>query len=451
MEKIFFSEIAGLFSAEVKEDFEILNIVTDTRKIEKGCLFVALKGDNFDGNDFVEEAFSLGARAAVSDRNHDDSRIITVSDTKAALGKIAAWYRRRFDIIAVAVTGSVGKTTTKQFISSVLSEKYKTLKTEGNLNNEIGLPLTIFNLDSSYKAAVFELGMNNSGEIERLSNIAGPSIAVITNVGMAHIENLGSRENIAKAKLEIVSGLAKDGALIISGDEPLLVSGAANLWGKTVSFGEGENCDYRAESIFEVESETDFVIACGGEKNAANIGAIGKHNVQNALAAAAVGEAAGLSMEEIIRGLSKFENTGGRQKIYDMGNIRLIDDSYNANPDSMKAGLSVLAGFDGGTRFAILSDMLELGQFGEQSHLEVGRIAAQNCDVLLAFGNDAKFYIDGAKEKGMEKAFFFDSPEEIAKYLAENAYEGDTLLFKASRGMAVERVLNALVKAWKES
>ena len=452
METMRLAELTELLGLPEMPDAEIKSVVTDSRKITKDCLFVALSGEKFDGNAFVEEALDKGAAAAVSTRVMPDRMVLTVPDTLAALGAIARYYKSKFSVLTVAVTGSVGKTTTKEFIYAVLSEKYKTLKTEGNFNNEIGLPLTIFGLDSSYEALVLEMGMNHAGEMHRLSCIGTPDIAVITNVGTAHIENLGSREGIRDAKLEILDGLKESGMLIYNADEPLLAQSERAAGVRHTGFGiENEEADLRAGGIFELEGETDFIIEGCGEQFAVNIATIGRHNVANALCAAAVGLAAGLTPGQIADGLTHFENAGGRQNIYHMGGVRLIDDTYNANPDSMRAALSVLASFPK-RRIAVLGDMLELGAAAEQSHREIGMRAAACCERLFALGPLSKACREGALVAGMAEgaARHFENRQDLVCALKDTVREGDTVLFKGSHSMHMDEALADLVRLWNE-
>lgn len=445
MERMKLAELTTLLGVEELPEADLRAVVTDSRKITKDCLFVALSGENFDGNDYVEEALEKGAAAAISTRAFPELPVITVSDTLEALGEIATYYKNKFKVKTVAVTGSVGKTTTKEFIYSALKEKYKTLKTDGNFNNEIGLPLTIFNLSEEIEVLVVELGMNHKGEMERLSRIARPDIAVITNIGTAHIENLGSREGILAAKLEILEGTDPEGLLLYNGDEPLLREAAKILSIKSESFGMDASNDYYADGIFELDGETDFVLHHEEEEYAVNIAALGQHNVQNALCAAAVATALELSTLQIQHGLSCFEQAAGRQNIYELSGIRLIDDTYNANPDSMKAALSVLKSFEG-RRIAVLGDMLELGDTAKEAHLEIGEVAAKCADIVLAAGQFSSEVKSGAEEGGLNNSHAFLNQEDLITKLCAEIQTGDTILFKGSRSTHMEEVLKAVVK-----
>jgi len=446
-------------------------ISSDSRKIPNDAVFAAVRGENFDGNDFVNAAFENGAEAALCERCPDAPKgdVIVVENTLAALGKMGRAVRRDIDPLTVAVTGSVGKTTTKEFIHAVLSQKYNTHKTEGNLNTEIGLPFTLFGLTHAHNALVVELGMDHAGEIERLSKIAEPDIAVITNIGHSHIENLGSREGIRDAKLEIIKGLREGGKLVLNGDEPLL----AGIEGAIYVGCENPNCDVLIEDIIETEEGSIFNLVLGrtygynmrsvaGSRHVDNIEirTHGKHNVFNAAIAYAVGELAGLSSDEIRAGLLNFKNTGMRQNIYEIKNgVTVIEDCYNASPESMEASLSVLSKVTAGKRkenkkaraVAVLGRMLELGDYSLEGHKRAGRAAARNkADILVVFGNGAEGIIEGAKEEGFDEKniYFFpdiNDPKAPAEKLREILREGDTVLFKASNIIRLARVIE-LVK-----
>ena len=338
--KLLLNEIAdmakGTLIGDTAVDIEIKTVTTDSRVKVSAGLFVALVGEKFDGHDYVGKAFDNGAVCAIVDRiteNTGENCYILVSDTRVALGNLAKGFKDKMSPLTVAVTGSIGKTTTKEFIYAVLSEKYKTLRTEGNFNNDIGLPMTLLGLSPENDAAVLEMGMSHFGEIEYLSSIASPNIAVVTNIGRSHIENLGSREGIRDAKLEIRKGMPRDGVLILNGDEPLLedVAGA-------VYVGENKSCDCVIENIIEGENGSAFDLECRGERvESIIVPVIGRHNVMNAAFAFAVGVFAGLGEFEIRRGLMNFKNTGMRQNIYEAHNRTIIADCYNASPESVKA------------------------------------------------------------------------------------------------------------------
>ena len=445
MEKMMLSEIAACLGADCPKECEITEISTDTRTITEGSLFVAIKGENFDGNEFIEKAIAQGAAAAVCERSADGCPCIVTDDTRKAFLDIARLYRKKFSPVLVGVTGSVGKTTTKEMTALVLSEKYKTLKTQGNLNNGIGLPKTLFRLDSSYEAAVIEMGMNHFGEIESLTKTALPTMAVITNIGYSHIENLGSREGILKAKLEILDGMEKDSPLITNGDNDLLSPLKEKLARPVILYGiENDNNDVKAVDIREENGNTYFNISFDGAEYNMMIPCIGMHNVMNALCAFTVGIKSGLTTEQIASALTKYQPEGMRQRIENKNGVDVIIDCYNASPDSMKAALSVLSGMKvSGRKIAVLGDMLELGERSEELHRLVGEYACEyKPDMVCCYGEQARYIADEAEKCGIKTvAFGKNKKEELTKMLSNELMPGDAVLFKASRGMKLEEVI----------
>ena len=429
-------------------DKKITAITTDSRDICGGALFVAIKGEHFDGNNYLNAAHESGAVCSLAERVPEGFAgcAIVCESTKIALGKIAKAYKDRIAPLTVAVTGSVGKTTTKEFIYAVLSEKYKTLKTEGNFNSDIGLPMTLLGLSEDDSAAILEMGMSAKGEIEYLSKIASPRIAVITNIGSSHIGLLGSREAIRDAKLEIREGLLKDGTLILNGDEPLLAGIEGAIY---VSF-ENENAEYYISGIVEGENGTAFDLSVKGNKyESVLIPTVGEHNVLNAAYAFAVGSAAGLGEFEIRRGLLKYKSADMRQQIYNKGGKVILEDCYNASPESMIAAIKVLSGIaarKGGRKVAVLGDMRELGSYSKEEHRKVGAaVAAYSIDLLFTIGKDAKEIAESALYFGLEKENVYvfediDDVERIGKAIADVTGPSDVILFKASRAVALERV-----------
>lgn len=448
MEKLYLSEIAKCLGAKCPKECEITEISTDTRNLPKDCLFLAIKGENFDGHSFISKAIESGAAAAVSEYQVNDCPCVVTDSTRTALLKIAGYYRQKFSPILVGVTGSVGKTTTKEMIALVLSEKYKTLKTQGNLNNEIGLPKTLFNLNSSHKAAVIEMGMNHFGEIERLSNTAKPTMAVITNIGFSHIENLKSQEGILKAKLEILSGMEESAPLVTNGDDPHLAPLKKSLDRPVYLYGiENEECDYRALNVKEKNGVTSFDIKWNGREISAEIPCIGVHNVMNAVGAFAVGILNCLTPEEIICALKKYKPDGMRQNIVKKGDKTVIVDCYNASPDSMKASLSVLSKMKcNGRKIAVLGDMLELGDASESLHRLVGKYAAEcKPDGLFCYGDAASYICAEASSHGLPSAFFHKGDMDMmAEFIKNHLKSGDVILFKASRGMKLEKLIDKI-------
>lgn len=450
METLRVSEIAKVCGGEFNIDTEITSVAIDTRKIEKGCLFICIKGERFDAHRFIDEAFEKGAAAVmISEDVKIDKSYIKVDDTAKQMLSLAGYYRSKFDIPIVALTGSVGKTTTKEFTHLVVNSKYKAIKTLGNLNNEIGLPQMLFMLDSSTEAAVIEMGMNHFGEIHRLSTATQPTVGIITNIGVSHIENLGSREGILEAKLEILDGLKKGAPLLLNGDNDLL-STVKNDDYKIYFYAVDNDADFKAVDIKENPNTTSFTVQYFGKEQKITIPAIGKHNVYNALAAFAVGILLDIDAETAADALKNYEPSGMRQKVVEINGITSIEDCYNASPDSMKAGITTLAGIQACKKIAVLSDMLELGEYSEQAHYDVGTMAAENkIDYLLCVGSDAKYIVDGARDNGLLNAYLFDSKQSLTDKLFEIAEKGDAVLFKASRGMKLEEVISEIYKRWE--
>jgi UDP-N-acetylmuramoyl-tripeptide--D-alanyl-D-alanine ligase len=437
-----------LFGADKEARF--FSYSTDSRKISGGELFFALSGEKFDAHRFVPDVVAAGALCAVvSKPQAENIPHILVRDTRTALGAFARGYYARFASLTVGVTGSVGKTTTKEFIAAVLAEKYETAKTQGNFNNEIGLPMTLLAFEAPKNALVAEMGMSARGEISRLTRIARPDIAVITNIGSSHLENLGTRENIALAKLEIAEGLSEGGLLIVNGDEPLL-AGAKSVWENTLFVSlQSEKCDYFA---YNIKEEAGFTSFCYNTPKAAgrcaSIPAAGRHNVYNALLAIAVGEAAGLTCEQTEKGLLAFKGAAMRAEAKKRGDFTLVEDCYNASPESMRASIDVLAGgtYGAGRKIAFLGEMRELGKDSPAMHFGVGKYAAEKgVDLLFAFGAGAEEIALGAESAGMSAEKIFRLPDAenadaAAEKLKENLKKGDIVLFKASRALGLERV-----------
>ena len=442
------------------EEEEINEFCRDTRIIKEGDAYIGIKGENFDGNTLWKNAFENGASTVIlqgidfSKENlekYQNENIIVVEDTIEALADIATYRRMLFgkDLPVIGVTGSVGKTSTKDIIANVVSQKYKTLKTQGNNNNNIGLPFTIFNLKDQ-EAAVIEMGMNHFGEISKLTKIAKPTISVITNIGTSHIGNLGSRENILKAKLEILEGMDKK-VLVINNDNDLLHK--FYLENKDVeihTYGSENESEVTAENIVLNENESEFVCNIKGEKFNVKVPVGGIHFVYNALCAATVGTLLGLSKEQIENGIKTFELTKKRMDITELKNgVTIINDSYNASFESMQASLKYLSGLNAKRKIAVLGDMFELGEYSKELHEKVGKEVVKNkIDILVCCGDSAKYIVNMAKKEGMpkEKVFYFDNKEQIEKFIRENAQNGDSVLFKASNGMKFFNIVENLIK-----
>lgn len=413
----------------------------DTRTLQTGELFVAVIGAR-NGHAFAASAMARGA-AAVLASEHLPSSIPTiyVKDTVKALQDIARGYRRTLSCRCVGITGSVGKTTTKEMISAVLSCAMRTQKTEANFNNDIGLPVTVLSLARDCEAAVLEMGMNHFGEISLLTGIAQPDIAVITNVGTMHIENLGSREGILRAKLEIMEGLRENGRVVFCGDNDLL-HGVAEEY-HAVEFGLEAHNAVRAVNIRTVGQTTAFTVIAFGETFEVSLPTVGEHNVRNALCAVTVGLLCGVKTEAICRGLAAFRNTGLRQSIYTVDGVKIIADCYNAGPESMRAALKVLSS-ENGRKIAVLGAMLELGDLAPQAHYEVGLESGGIADLLFAYGANSEEYVRGASESGIAFAKKFDTHAALAEALKKELRPGDTLLVKGSHGMHMENILQLL-------
>lgn len=437
-------EIAVITGGElVGENVEVTGISTDTRTISEGELFIAVTGERFDGNDYIKQAALNGAAAAVSDLKPGTFKahipIIYVKDSRRAQLALAREYRERFGVKVCGVTGSVGKTSTKDMISAVLSAKFKTLKTQGNLNNDIGLPKTLFQLDESYQAAVVEMGMSDRGEISELSKTACPNIAVITNIGYCHIENLKTRDNIFAAKMEILDGADKDAPLVIYGDDEYLKKVSCE-GRRVVRYGFSEGNDVWADGIVHGEGCESFIVHFNGKSYQADVPAVGEHHILNALAAFCVGIEYGMTPEEIIEPFRGYQQSGMRQKIEKHGDVTFILDCYNASPTSMKSALSVLNTFEG-RKFAVLGDMLELGEKSRELHKGIADYA--KADEFFLYGHEMKALFKEFLSRGIP-AIHSEDKEELARILKNSIKPGDVILFKGSRGMKMEEIAEKL-------
>lgn len=455
MKNLSLEEIAGAVGARVTGDAAGVycrRVSTDTRTIAPGDLFFALAGERFDAHDFISLAVEKGAAAVVVSRLPAGGTVVPalqVDDTLIALQRLAAYNRRQFILPVVAVTGSNGKTTTKDLIASVLGGRYKTLKTTGNLNNHIGLPLTLLELDETYGAAVLEMGMRGLGEIDLLARIAQPTIAVITNIGETHLERLGSIENIAGAKSEVLYHLEPQGAAVLNGDDPWVRKIAAKFKGRVLFYGTGTENDIRAVDIKTADGQsTAFTVHYQDRQAAVKLPVPGRHNVLNALAAAGVGLVTGISMEQIAAGLAGAELTAMRLEILETGTYKIINDAYNANPASAKAALEVLADQAGESRrVAVLGSMFELGERAEPGHREVGAAAVQHgVELLVTVGDLAEYIASGAVAKGMapDRVFRCQDNAGAMEVLRSRLKDGDVILVKGSRGMKMEEIVRGL-------
>ena len=415
----------------------------DSRKILPGQLFLALQGVR-DGHDFIPMALQKGASAVLCTHCDGDYPAIVVEDVRIALGQIATGERQRIGMKVVGVTGSVGKSTTKEMISCVLGAKYRVAKTPENHNNDIGMPMAVLSIPEDTEVAVLEMGMNHVREIAYLTNIAKPDAAVIINIGTMHIEHLGSQEGILKAKLEIAEGMNDDGELILNGDDVYLLKAPGMVSQRVTYFGTRENSQVRGCDVRE-DAGISYRVCCGEETFGIELPVEGLHHVPDSLAAVAVGLKLGVEPEKIAYALAHFRNMEGRQEIFETKGFTIIKDCYNAGPESMAAALAVL-GKRKGRKIAVLGDMLELGINAEAEHYRVGRIAAENADLLFTYGPNGTRIISGAVTGGMTKVYSFDTHAALASELKRLARPGDTLLFKGSHGMHMEVPLELFLK-----
>ena len=437
---IFLNDIISLINGNILcgENTPLNSFSINSKEINEDDIFVGIKGETIDGSKFYLDALKNGAKGAIINKGFytesiDDKFVVEVEDTTLALQQIASYKRSKINIPVVAITGSVGKTSTKDMISSVLETKYKVCKTKGNLNNHLGVPLTILSLKDE-DILVVEMGMNHLGEISVLSNIAKPTIGVITNVGTAHIGNLGSRENILKAKLEILDGM-NNGKLVINNDNDMLHNWYLNNKDNVITIGINNDSDYKAENISYKESTT---FTYNDKEIVVNVG--GEAFVYNALMGIAVGTLLNIDIDDIKRGISSLKLTNNRLEVIEKDGYRIINDCYNANFDSMKEGIQNLSKYEG-RKIAVLGDMLELGDYSEELHRNVGKVVnANNIDILITVGEEAK-YID--EESNIEK-YHFDNNEDAIKYIKSIINKGDNILIKASNGMKFIEIVNSL-------
>ena len=432
----------------------IIDVVIDSRKANKDNVFVAVIGENLDGHKFMQSAYENGCKTFIKNAsssiklNSSDINLIEVEDTQIAVGNIAKYYKEKFDIPYIGVTGSVGKTTTRDMIYATVSSRFNTLKNEGNLNNHFGVPLTLFNLDESYECAVIEMGMSNFKEIEYLANIVKPRIGVISNIGLSHIENLGSQEGILEAKMEIATNFNESNTLVVNGDDKFLATlKEKNLNYSLKTFGFNKNNDIYCESYEMNEEDLTFTCYIDGKKEEIFIPTVGEHNIYNAMAAILVGKELNISLDDIKNGLKNFKATKMRLDIIKNNKMTIINDAYNASPDSMEAALKILGRYKN-RKVAILGDMFEMGEHSEYGHRLVGRYAIDNTDLLVAIGKDAIFMCDEAKSLGFDESniYYFNTKEEAIENIDRLIKEDDVVLVKASRGMQLEKIVEYLNK-----
>lgn len=444
----------GQLVSKCNEETIVSNIVIDSRKAGKDSAFVAIVGENLDGHNFINLAINQGCKTIIKNKNNNvdienkEVNVIEVSDTEIALGDIAKFYKNKFKIPFIAVTGSVGKTTTRDMVYSTISAKYNSLKNVGNLNNQFGVPLTLFNLNKEHECAVIEMGMSGFNEIEYLANIVNPQIGIISNIGYSHVEHLGSRDGIFKAKMEIATNFDENSLLIVNGDDDCLKTlKTKDLVYKLRTFGFDKDNDIYCESYEMDEESINFVAIINGKKEEFFIPTVGKHNIYNAMAAILVGLNLNMTIEEIKDGLKNFQCTKNRLDIIKKDKLTIIDSVYNASIDSMSAALNILGRYEN-RRVAILGDMFEMGEFAEFGHRQVGKAALGNIDIMIAIGKDSEFIVKELKENNMNEnnLYHFETKEEAIESLDNIIKDDDVILVKASRGMNLEKVVEYLNK-----
>ena len=448
MAKITLRQAAAWCGGTVDEkyaDVEFFGANNDTRILQPGQLFIVLQGAR-DGHSFIPAAMEKGAAAVLCSRKVGDYPAIYVDDPRKALGDIARQELQRINAKVVAVTGSVGKSTTKEMIAAVLGSTFKISKTPANHNNDIGMPMAILSMPLDTEVAVLEMGMNHFREIAYLSDIAHPDVGVIINIGTMHIEYLGSQLGIRQAKMEIVEGMSPNGMLLLNGDDTLLRYLDQKPQQRITYFGASEGCHVRACDVWQDGDKLRFRVEAGKLSFPVALTLEGEHFVGDAMAAICVGLKLAVPYDRIVESLASFQNMSGRQEIYKEGDYTIIKDCYNAGPESMAAALGVL-GNRHGRRIAVLGDMLELGDCAQAEHYKVGRIAAEKADMVFAYGPFAGRVIDGTITGGMPETMgrAFEDRDELVKALKRAAMPGDIILFKASRGMHLELVLEAFL------
>ena len=438
------AELVGILDRPIS----VSGVSSDSRSVAEGELFIALKGEHFDGHAYVEDALSKGACAAVVGRSelarYDWSKglLLAVDSGLVALGKIAAGYRARFDIPVVGITGSAGKTTTKEMVATVLEQRYNVLKTEDNENNEIGVPYTLLRLDAHHEAVVLELAARKEGDIHYLCTIAQPTVGVLLNIGTAHLEYFGSVEGVAKAKGELLEYLDESLTALINADDRVVCQEVQRTKGRLLTFGFQSESKFRGEGlVLDQEGCGHFLL---NNTIQIDLKIPGKHNAYNALAAAALGQHLGVDDEAIGSALSKFQPFSRRSEVIRLGQVTVINDSYNANPGSMRAALEMLAEMEGQRKVVLLGDMLELGLSGPQLHVEMGQIAAEVADLIFTTGALGQHIADGARAAGAEHVTHFVEKESAIAKLKSTLVVDDILLVKASRGLELWHVVEAI-------
>ncbi|HUK99284.1 MAG TPA: UDP-N-acetylmuramoyl-tripeptide--D-alanyl-D-alanine ligase [Nitrospirota bacterium] len=433
---------------------EIKGVSIDSRNINEGELFIAIKGERFDGHDFVSDALKKGAWGALVERTVLEKNfgslgglknILPVEDTLYALQEMSYMHRKKFAIPVIGITGSNGKTTTKEMLAEILKQKGAVLKNEGNLNNHIGVPLTLIKLNKKHKAAIIEMGMSAPGEIDMLARLSSPTIGVITNIGPAHLEFLGSLDMIAQVKGELLSNIRADGITVLNADDKYFGYLKNKFHGRTIAFGIENKADVQALDIQQGEDFIDFSLAAEGSKKEIRLRALGRHNVYNALAAAAAAIAADMPIDAIKYGLDDFSPIAMRSEIKQLQGRTILADYYNANPASMEAALRALMSIKTSNKtIAVLGDMLELGKYSLEAHREIGKSAVRlGVDIVIVMGQFSANVAEGAIEEGMpkERVFATNTHKEAATLIRHLSRPGDVVLIKGSRGMKMEKIL----------
>ncbi len=472
MEALSVKEIAQAIGGIIlcgDENTLITSAGTNSKNMEADSLFIPIVGERVDAHDFIEDAFRNGAAACFTSKDtvlDKDKVYIRVVDTLKALQALGTYYRKKFSIPVIGITGSVGKTTTKEMVAAALGVKYNVLKTEGNMNSQVGLPLMMLRINSGHEIAVIEMGISEEGEMARLAEIAGPEAAIMTNIGVSHIAQLKTRENIRREKLNIINAFHQDSVLFINGNDNLLaelykngngdsedldlceITGAKYKDARVCAFGTEEFCDYRAENIRTIDGKTHFTLRKKtGETEEIVLKVLGMHNVSNALAALAVAEYFHIPLSAAAKGLYEYEPIAMRGQIKEANQVKIIDDSYNASPDSMKSGIHVLLELEGiKRRIAVLADVWELGDISRQCHYEIGVfIAGQKIDEVITVGQEAGYIADGIKDNNqLITTHSFMKNEEAITYLKSILKPGDGLLVKGSRGMKTDEIVKAV-------
>ena len=433
------------FGNEAALDSDIDRVTSDSRMAGTGALFIALKGTRVDGHDFMAGCIRAGAVACLTEREPtpQERPAIQVDSTLRATGALAAWHRARFAIPVIGITGSVGKTTTKEMIAAVLSQRFNTHKTQKNLNNELGVPWTLLRLDDGHQVSVVEMGISDFGEMRRLTHMVRPTIAVFSVIGDAHLEFLGDRDGVMRAKGEIFEGMDENGLAVLNGDDPIQRKCHPNM--RRVTYGLGEGCDVRGSDVRNLgEDGMRMTIRHSGGTFEVAIPAFGSHLASAALAAAAVGLELGLTGEEIARGVAQYQTVGDRARVIHAGDMTIVSDCYNANPNSCQAAVDSLMQLDGKRRVCVLGDMLELGPRTEELHHGVGEYAAKaGVDLVIGCGPLSRAIADGAKAAGSDVLYYEDKARLIAA-LGDILRPGDCVLVKASHSMAFEEIVKRL-------